>query len=102
MQERGQVVGRVVKRYTKKWVPELGRSVPLHRLIAAEMLGRPLQAGEIVHHRDGNSLNNAPENLVVLPSQRHHASLEAYLRRARQGQFPLYSWLLTDRNTGMQ
>ena len=98
MQERKKSAGRVGKRYAKKWIPELGQSRPLHRLIAAEMLSRPLRAGEVVHHRDGDSLNNAPENLVVLPSQRHHASLEAYLRRARRGQLPLYAWLLGESN----
>lgn len=53
------------------------------------MLGRPL-CRKRVHHRDGDPLNNAPANLLVLPSQRHHAHLEACLRRARSGQVPLF------------
>ena len=43
-----------------------------HRVVAEEMLGRPLAPGEVVHHRDGDKLNNSPENLEVLPSQAAH------------------------------
>ncbi|MPY68221.1 HNH endonuclease [Deinococcus sp. SDU3-2] len=82
------------KVYTRVWVPEHRRSVRLPRQVAAELLGRPLLPGEVVHHIDGDSLNNAPENLLVLPSQRHHASLEQYLRRARRGQPTLFPYLL--------
>jgi hypothetical protein len=31
----------------------------------AMALGRPLSADESVHHRDGDRLNNAPENLEL-------------------------------------
>lgn len=44
-----------------------------HRIIMERILGRPLQPGEIVHHKDGNFLNNDPENLELLPSQAEHA-----------------------------
>lgn len=43
-----------------------------HRTVAEEMLGRPLAAGEIVHHKDGDRYNNAPSNLEVM-TQREHA-----------------------------
>src|SRR5215469_11125658 len=39
-----------------------------HRVVAERMLGRSLLPGEIVHHRDGNKLNNDPLNLEILPS----------------------------------
>ena len=42
-----------------------------HRLIAEQMLGRPLRLGEIVHHIDGNKQNNDPSNLQVM-TQDHH------------------------------
>lgn len=43
-----------------------------HRVVAERMLGRPLKAEEVVHHRDGNRYNNVPENLVVFPSVGEH------------------------------
>lgn len=46
-----------------------------HRAIAELLIGRPLEPGEVVHHRDGNKLNNDPTNLEVLPSQSQHASI---------------------------
>lgn len=46
-----------------------------HRLVAAEKLGRELRRGEVVHHIDGNILNNRPENLQVLASQAEHINL---------------------------
>jgi hypothetical protein len=44
-----------------------------HRLVASEMLGRPLSPREQVHHRNENKLDNRPENLEVTPSRAHHA-----------------------------
>jgi HNH endonuclease len=59
-----------------------------HRLIAAQQLGRALEPGEVVHHLDGDKTNNEAGNLVVLPDQGAHMSLEWFLRRYA-GQEPL-------------
>ena len=40
-----------------------------HRVIAEQMLGRPLAEGEIVKFRDGNKQNIDPDNLVVFPDR---------------------------------
>lgn len=37
-----------------------------HRFIAEVWLERPLKPTEIVHHLDGNTLNNEPSNLQVM------------------------------------
>lgn len=52
-----------------------------HRRVAAKMLGRELLPGEVVHHIDGNKRNNAPDNLMVFPSQSEHARYHALLKR---------------------
>lgn len=48
-----------------------------HRIVAEQMLGRPLKPGEVVHHIDGNKRNNNPENLMVFASQKEHTEWHA-------------------------
>jgi hypothetical protein len=45
-----------------------------HRIVAEEMLGRPLLKGEVVHHIDENKRNNDPSNLRVFATQAEHAA----------------------------
>lgn len=42
-----------------------------HRVVAEEMLGRSLEAGEVVHHRDRDRQNNDPNNLEVMTDVAH-------------------------------
>ena len=42
-----------------------------HRVVAQQMIGRPLEKDEVVHHKDGNRLNNSPDNLVVMKRKEH-------------------------------
>jgi len=41
------------------------KRVAEHRLVMERLLGRALQPGENVHHKDGNRQNNTPENLEL-------------------------------------
>lgn len=43
-----------------------------HRLVAQQLLGRPLTRKEIVHHKDGNKQNNSPDNIEVVVGNQEH------------------------------
>jgi hypothetical protein len=42
-----------------------------HRRVAEEILDRPLESWEIVHHKDRDKKNNAPSNLLVMSRSEH-------------------------------
>lgn len=52
-----------------------------HRVVAEEKLGRALRPGEVVHHIDGNHLNNDPGNLDVLTQGEHMRRHRLHERR---------------------
>jgi len=81
-----------------KWVLE-------HRLAMEEILGRKLEAWEIVHHFDGDKSNNNKNNLVLCKSNTSHAIMHKFqhsegisLKRYLAVQFYM---LYTDLKTGL-
>ena len=54
-----------------------GRDVLEHRKIFAEALGRDLLPGEVIHHIDGDRMNNDLGNLWLFPSHADHARYHA-------------------------
>lgn len=60
-----------------------GVQVLEHRVIMEDHLGRPLLSNEVVHHIDGDRLNNEIDNLRVMPWSKH-ASLHNLERRNKE------------------
>ena len=48
----------------------------VHRWAAEKKIGRKLKKGEVVHHKNGNSLDNSPDNLKVYRNQSEHIKRE--------------------------
>ena len=48
-----------------------GVRIDLHHHIMEQILGRKLAKDEVVHHIDGNKLNNDPSNLQVMTRAEH-------------------------------
>lgn len=52
-----------------------------HHLVAEDMLNRKLLPGEVVHHIDGDKLNNIPSNLFVYANQNEHRKIHGQLEK---------------------
>jgi len=63
----------------KKW---FGKH--LHRVVAEQILGRQLNRHEVVHHRDGNKLNNDPSNLEITTQPDHINAHRAHMMQRRK------------------
>ena len=50
-----------------------GKTYRFHRWFMEQRIGRKLKSCELVHHRDENRLNNAPDNLRVVTHARHRS-----------------------------
>lgn len=69
---------KLTNSYLTTYTPEGGRAY-VHTAVATESLGRPLRKNEVVHHIDGDKLNNDPSNLMVMSRRQHglqHRQLE--------------------------
>ena len=61
-----------VKKPTERMCAHTNTFIQEHRLVAEQIVGRQLYPQEVVHHIDGNTLNNNVENLQVFASHSDH------------------------------
>jgi hypothetical protein len=67
-----------------------GKYIPTHRKVMEDYIGRNLSIFEIVHHKDGDKLNNNIENLQIVSREKHcelHHKDIKYKRR-KEGYIP--------------
>ncbi len=62
------------------WISTEGTQFALHRRLAEMYRGSLLKEGEVVHHEDGNRMNNAPENLTVTTIAEHNYKIHPKTR----------------------
>ncbi len=94
-------------RYRRRIVYVDGKKMYYARYLMEQNLGRKLEDGEVVHHIDGNTLNDNEENLSLV-KQGEHCALHNFQRictqeskdkmsRARKGRFIDAEWRMNMR-----
>jgi len=81
---------RIVKGYLYIYAPEHPHAtkqgyVSEHRLVMEDKLGRYLDPAETVHHKNGDNLDNSPDNLELFLNNAEH------LRKTLKGQVPKWT-----------
>ena len=83
-----------------RFVMDHGRERLEHRVIMEQHLGRALLHNEVVHHRNGNRLDNRVENLQVLTRAAHTTLHDT--GKSRKGQTHKKGWTPEQRAKQME
>ena len=93
--KRGPYVKRIIsKKYIYLYMPEHPNArgtkklyVSEHRLEMETHIGRYLNGNEIVHHKNGDTMDNDIDNLQIMTASEHVKHHKKKARRAKDGQF---------------
>lgn len=74
--------------YFYLWAPNhpraIDKRVAEHILVWEQTHGKPLPKGWIIHHINGVSLDNRPENLVAMPKPAHRTQKQLLIKAAQE------------------
>ena len=64
--------------------------VPEHRLIMEKHINRPLKKEEVIHHINGDRLDNRIENLIILTQGKHiKEHTKNYIKKMKSGEIEI-------------
>lgn len=62
-----------------------GKEIKESHFIAEWKYGRKIKIGEVIHHKDGNHLNNYPDNIIILNKNNHNSHHNKGINNPRYG-----------------